>query len=151
MGDKTLWAVKTLCVVLVALLLVNITVIKPLSRDLTLAEFTVSVLRDEIDKLEVELVEAYDACPEDTYCYKPYGAPIEAEYVMTGSLVIIRWTPEDQMPDGVEAFAEWEVDYENNFSACVITATPPQQVLGDPRMDALGHELLHCLIGNFHP
>lgn len=95
--------------------------------------------------------EALHTCPPDTFCYEPYGAPIQAEYVLKGTLVLVRWLPASQMPPNTEAYASWKVDFENNMSVCLLTATPPQQVLGDPRMDALGHELLHCLTGNFHP
>lgn len=36
------------------------------------------------------------------------------------------------------------------INPCVIHAIPPTQVEGDPRMETLGHEFLHTLIGNFH-
>jgi len=34
---------------------------------------------------------------------------------------------------------------------CRIHAQKPTRVTGDDKMDTLGHELLHCLIGTFHP
>lgn len=99
-------------------------------------------------------LEAYyaDTCPENMYCYEPYGAPVEAEYVLQGAIVKVNFLPEGhQLLEGAEANATWVVDWDANASWCVINTQFPQQVLGDPRMDALGHELLHCLIGNFHP
>ena len=104
-----------------------------------------------VDPLQAKLDEALVTCPESMVCYEPYGADVQAEYVLQGSLVFIHWVPEGTLPDDTEAQAEWEVDYDSNMSVCLITATPPQHVLGDPYMDALGHELLHCLIGDFHP
>ena len=34
---------------------------------------------------------------------------------------------------------------------CRIHAMKPTRVNKDPKMDTLGHELLHCMIGTFHP
>jgi len=34
---------------------------------------------------------------------------------------------------------------------CRIHAQKPTKVNGDEKMDTLGHELLHCMIGTFHP
>lgn len=96
--------------------------------------------------------EAYNTCPETMYCYEPYGAPVEAEHVMQGAIVQVNFLPAGHQDlHGSEAIATWVVDYDNNVSWCVINTQFPEQVLGDPRMDALGHELLHCIIGEFHP
>lgn len=92
-----------------------------------------------------------NTCPEDMYCYEPYGAPIAAEYVLDGAIVAIKFVDASEFKNGEEAYAIWEVDYDKNISWCLIKAQFPEQVLGDPRMDALGHELLHCITGNFHP
>lgn len=92
-----------------------------------------------------------DVCPESMICYEPYGAPVEAKYFLNGSIILVSFIDAADMPDGVEAYAQYAADFENNLSFCVITAVIPEQVLGDPRMDALGHELLHCITGAFHP
>lgn len=89
--------------------------------------------------------------PEDLYCYEPYGAPVEAEYILLGSVVVVNFIAHEDMPDGLEAYAEYVADFENNLSFCKITTVMPERMLGDHRMDALGHELLHCLTGAFHP
>ena len=34
---------------------------------------------------------------------------------------------------------------------CRIHAMKPTRVKGDEKMETLGHELLHCMIGTFHP
>ena len=34
---------------------------------------------------------------------------------------------------------------------CRIHAVKPTRVKNDEKMDTLGHELLHCVIGTFHP
>lgn len=34
---------------------------------------------------------------------------------------------------------------------CRIHAVKPTRVQNDEKMDTLGHELLHCMIGTFHP
>lgn len=93
-----------------------------------------------------------NACPEHLICYEPYGAPVEAQHILNGSIVQVTFVADDdERLQGNEAVAAWVVDYESNLSWCAITAQMPEQVLGDPRMDALGHELLHCIAGNFHP
>jgi len=91
------------------------------------------------------------APPSDQVCYEPYGPPVIAEYFLRGSIVMVNFIDKDDMPDGYEAYAEYTPDFDNNFSWCLITATLPEQVLGDPAMDALGHELLHCISGAYHP
>lgn len=92
-----------------------------------------------------------DTCPESMICYEPYGAPVEPEYILDGSIVLVRFVDASTLPDGLEAYAEYVADFDANISFCVITTVMPQQMLGDPAMDALGHEMLHCLTGAFHP
>lgn len=89
-------------------------------------------------------------CPESMVCFEAYGPPVEPQYILNGSIILVRFIDESDMPDGYEAYAEYDVDFEANMSWCLITTIMPEQVLGDSRMDALGHELLHCLTGSFH-
>ena len=84
-------------------------------------------------------------------CYEPYGAPVEPEYILDGTIVLVRFVDSYTLPDGMAAYAEYVADFDANASFCVITTTLPEQTLGDPAMDALGHEFLHCLTGSFHP
>ena len=92
-----------------------------------------------------------DTCPETMVCYEPYGSSVEPEYILAGTIVQVKFVSADELPDGFEAYAQWEVDTDKNISWCIITTTLPKQVLGDAAMDALGHELLHCITGQFHP
>ncbi len=47
-------------------------------------------------------------------------------------------------------FAVW-ADPGNKPYWCRIHAVKPTRVKNDEKMDTLGHELLHCTIGTFHP
>lgn len=91
----------------------------------------------------IEIVSA----DEGMYCYMPYGQPVIAEHYVDSTLVTIHWLDQER---GDVAWSEWVVDEEQSLSTCDIWAKRPMQPLGDPDMDALGHELLHCLIGDFH-
>lgn len=91
-----------------------------------------------------------DTCPEQYVCYEPYGEPVSPEYILKGAIVNVRFVDADSLD--VDGYAEYELDPDGRpFSWCVITAPMPTQVLGDPAMDTLGHELLHCVTGDFHP
>ena len=81
-------------------------------------------------------------------CYEPYGQEVEPEYIINRTDVEIRWVTPADLPRNVEAQATYTLH--GNWSSCLIEAQLPEHILGDPKMDALGHELLHCLTGNFH-
>ena len=89
-----------------------------------------------------------EAYGED-YCYKPYGTDVQVEFSAEYSLIKINWIKGGR--GDVDSLASYYYDEETNATICVITARLPDQVLGDPDMDSLGHELLHCLTGDFHP
>lgn len=93
----------------------------------------------------------YNACPEGMTCWEGTGVPIAAEHSLDGTILKIQWMDSEQMPEGTQAYAQWQVDYKNNLSFCVVYAQWPRHSVGDIRMEALGHELLHCLTGEFHP
>lgn len=100
--------------------------------------------------LSVFVTEAYgDETLEDEYeyCYAPYGVDVEAEFVADLSLVTIKWVEGEK---GMEAWASYLYDEETNSTICVITARMPDKIIGDPEMDSLGHEFLHCVTGDFH-
>lgn len=80
-------------------------------------------------------------------CYASYGQAPEPEFEVKTTLVTINWI---EGKSGPEASASWLYDEETNTTICVIIARRPDAILGDPDMDSLGHELLHCLTGNFH-
>lgn len=80
-------------------------------------------------------------------CYSPYGQSPEPEFNAKTSLITIVWVEGEK---GLEATSSWLYDEETNTTVCVITARRPDAILGDPDMDSLGHELLHCLVGSYH-
>lgn len=102
-------------------------------------------------------LDVLDACPESMICYEPYGGPVTPEYINPGAVVFVRFLPpEEIIVDGEQtdgwSYSEPVVTPDGNlFTLCIIAAPMPEQVLGDPAMDTLGHELLHCLTGEFHP
>ncbi len=119
-------------------------IIGPLKARLIDTAITIEILETEVEYLQ-------DTCPESLICYEPYGAPVEAEYVLDGSIVIIKFVDASEMADDEEAYAVYTVDFKLNASICLIVAQFPTHVLGDPIMDSIGHEFLHCIVGDFHP
>ncbi len=89
-----------------------------------------------------------EAETETRYCYEPYGTAVIPEHIATQALIQIRWEDTERAGD---ANSSWLYDEETKTGVCVIWVRMPEQILGDPDMDALGHEVLHCLIGDFHP
>ena len=89
--------------------------------------------------------EAY--AEEDEYCYEPYGAPVEEEYRAGRTLIQVVYLDVER---GEEANASYLYDEETDTAICKIWIRVPDQVIGDPDMDSIGHEVLHCLIGDFH-
>jgi len=89
-----------------------------------------------------------DANATEDYCYEPYGAPVTPEFVADWAFVTFNWVEGER---GMEAFASYAYDQETNSVICLVTARMPDQVIGDPDMDAIGHEIMHCVTGDFHP
>jgi len=83
----------------------------------------------------------------EEYCYEPYGTIVQPEYIATRTVIEVVWL---LGPRGDTAESSWHYDEETGVSVCKIWVRLPEQILGDPDMDALGHEVLHCLTGNFH-
>jgi len=81
------------------------------------------------------------------YCYEPYGPYVEPEFIATRTVIEVVWL---LGPRGDTAESSWHYDEETGVSVCKIWVRLPDQVLGDPDMNALGHEVLHCLAGNFY-
>jgi len=88
-----------------------------------------------------------DVYDDGEYCYVPYGVGVHPEFVAGTSLIKMNWVEGER---GMAAFAAYMYDEETNSTICLITARMPDQVIGDPEMDSLGHEFLHCLTGDFH-
>lgn len=83
---------------------------------------------------------------EELHCYEPYGQPVIAEHYADTMQVKVNWL---FGPRGEAAWSEWELLADGSVD-CEIWVHRPEQPLGDPDMDALGHEVLHCFIGEFH-
>jgi len=87
-----------------------------------------------------------DAEDKEEYCYAPYGGPVVAEHEATEVNLSVTWSHGSRAS---YAQAAWFVR-EDGTVDCEIFVPRPHQVLGDPDMDSIGHEVLHCLIGSFH-
>jgi len=87
------------------------------------------------------------ATAAEEYCYAPYGGPVVAEFEADQALVKIIWLEGKR---GMRAEASYYFDEESGTTLCIIWVRRPDEVLSDPDMDSLGHEVLHCLIGTFH-
>ena len=94
------------------------------------------------------LISYSEARVEDYFCYEPYGEPVTPEFLADFSLVHFRWVVGER---GMAVQASYLYDEETNTTICVVNVRMPNQVIGDPDMDSLGHEVLHCATGNFHP
>lgn len=96
-------------------------------------------------------------CPEGMECYKPYGVDVTPEYILMGTIVRVHFLEPSEitLPDtgeSVAGYSTYELDPQGRpFSWCQIYVPMPTQVLGDAAMDTIGHELLHCVTGDFHP
>ncbi len=84
---------------------------------------------------------------EICYCAEQYGVPVKPEYIADWAFVTFNWVEGEP---GMAAHASYVYDEETNSVICVVTARMPDNVLGDPEMDSIGHEILHCVTGDFH-
>ncbi len=85
----------------------------------------------------------------DLTCYEPYGSNVEPQFLADHAFIKVNYLTHP-LPDGSEGAAMFIYDPETGISACELWVPVPMHVLGDPAMDTLGHELLHCLTGYFH-
>jgi len=88
------------------------------------------------------------AAETDDYCYAPYSTKVQPERMSTRAVVEVRWFHDGLR--GGDAFSDWTVRSDGTAD-CVLWIHMPQQILGDPDMDGIGHEFLHCVAGDFHP
>lgn len=114
---------------------------------------------------------------EDEFCYE-YSAegglcfPGFRAYKITGdgeedvrtSVVKVTWyddynavtkawmelTSQPKPHESIEAWSWSDWSEELGLWVCEIHAVEPEMVIGDARMDALGHELYHCFVGGFY-
>lgn len=85
-------------------------------------------------------------------CYQTSGESVKPEYRAEGTSLRVNWVQGTVMYEGEEAvgLSVWVYDDDTNTSVCEIWVPMPEQVMGDDDMDTVGHELLHCLAGEFH-
>ncbi len=83
----------------------------------------------------------------EEYCYTPYPSPVTQEFKAARVLVEIEYLDTGR---GELVESSWYYDEETDTTICKIWIRIPDDVIGDPDMDGLGHEFLHCMIGNFH-
>jgi len=81
-------------------------------------------------------------------CYTEYGGPPQLEHRATHTLIEVVYM---DGPVGMETEASWAYDDETGISICKIWIRIPDKILGSADMDGMGHELLHCLTGDYHP
>ncbi len=100
----------------------------------------------------VEAIDTRDG--EGLVCYEPYGGPIKKEgrYNVKHLLVSAFWyDSEDEVSWAVgqpaAAWSECIWSDDGIMGWCDIYTVEPVEVLGDPHMDALGHEVLHGFWG----
>ena len=92
-----------------------------------------------------------DTRSESMLCYELVGEEVKPEHFVHNAFISVKYVNEGaELPDGWEAMTQWVVYPDDDISFCTITIPTPTHVLGDPAMDAMGHELLHCLSGSFH-
>lgn len=108
-----------------------------------------------LEELVLALEELVGECPEGNICYEAYGTGVEPEYVLQGAIVKVDFVTEEEMivlagPE-MDGYAEYVLPVEGGtISLCKLTVMMPERVLGDPQMDTIGHEFLHCIVGDFH-
>ena len=94
------------------------------------------------------LLLAFSGSASEQYCYEPYGSPVIATHHVSNLMISVNWI-DDDVGDS-EAWSKCEINEKHNTGWCEIWVKRPQKVIGDPAMDALGHEVLHGLLGDFH-
>ena len=85
-------------------------------------------------------------------CYEPYGAPVKPEFKAKHVIVTITWVdgPINWNGEAVAGLSQYSYDEGSDTSICRVWIPMPERVLGDDRMDTIGHEILHCVVGAFH-
>ena len=102
------------------------------------------IVRAEEPSVEVTL----EVTAVEEYCYAPYPSSVTQEFKAARALVEIEYLDTGR---GELVESSWYYDEETDTVLCKIWIRIPDDVIGDPDMDGLGHEFLHCMIGNFHP
>jgi len=116
----------------------------------TIAFLLMAFLHSGTVRGEELYVEAWvdEVADVEEYCYTPYPSPVTQEFKAARVLVEIEYLDTGR---GELVESSWYYDEETDTTICKIWIRIPDDVIGDPDMDGLGHEFLHCMIGNFHP
>lgn len=101
----------------------------------------------------------------DPVCYMNDGERVVPEYEVEYLMTKVNWfdTTQEMRAAVLARNPDWDVSDMEGYSECTpytegvtvvmsceIWVERPQFVFGDPRMDSLGHEILHGLMGGFH-
>ena len=123
----------------------------------TLGTYMLGVAIGFVTAFVVIVPQLPNTCPEGFECYRAYGTDVRPEYILMGTIVRVHFLEptEITLPDtgeSVAGYSTYRLDPQGRpFSWCEIYVPMPEQVLGDSAMDTIGHELLHCVTGDFHP
>ena len=98
--------------------------------------------------------------PGVSYCFIPGDEKVKPDFELKHTSLKVNWYDTidevQQATDtkNIEGMSEWYVAVDpetgEEFSWCELWVPRPVSVNGDPNMDTLGHEVLHCLMGSFH-
>jgi hypothetical protein len=86
-------------------------------------------------------------------CYEAHGQLVSPEFQADTAIIKVTWVtgPIDYNGEKVVGLTLYtEPDPDTNTTICKLWIPMPTHVLGDDKMDTMGHELLHCLVGGFH-
>lgn len=82
------------------------------------------------------------------WCETEDRGDVVPEFKVDKTFVVVDW--EGSGDDGLYGQASWMLDEELQLTTCTVEIPLPDKVWGDEDMDTVGHEFLHCLIGDFH-
>lgn len=86
-------------------------------------------------------------------CYEAHGELVKPEFRADTAILKIVYVngPFDYNGEKVVGLALYTgLDPDTDTNICKLFVPIPTHVYGDDKMDTLGHELLHCLVGDFH-
>jgi hypothetical protein len=81
------------------------------------------------------------------WCETEDRGDVVPEFQYSRTFVEVRWSEAD---DEFYGKASWMIDEELELTTCVVEIPLPEKVWGSKEMDTVGHEFLHCVIGDFH-
>lgn len=97
-----------------------------------------------------------ESASERLTCYENVGELVKPEFELNNVSLTVHWynTVEElgsaTGQHDAEALSSCEHYPVANMAFCEVWVARPRNVVGDPQMDSLGHEVLHGLMGDFH-